>query len=37
MSMNGTFIDNRKIEQAQLANRQTIKIGNTELVYHEKR
>lgn len=37
MSMNGTFINSRKIEQAQLANRQTIKIGNTELVYHEKR
>lgn len=37
MSLNGTFVNSRKIEQAQLANKQTIKIGNTELVYHEKR
>jgi len=37
MSMAGTFIDNRKIERAQLANGQKIRLGNTELVYHEKR
>ncbi|NMC13519.1 MAG: FHA domain-containing protein [Chloroflexi bacterium] len=37
MSMNGTFINNKKIEQAILKNRQTLKLGNTELVYHEKR
>ena len=37
MSMAGTYIDNRKIERAQLANGQRIKMGNTELVYHERR
>ena len=37
MSMAGTYIDNRKVERAQLANGQRIRMGNTELVYHEKR
>ncbi len=37
MSLNGTFINNRRIEQAALKNQQTLKLGNTELVYHEKR
>ena len=37
MSMNGTFINNRRIERSQLANGQRIRMGNTELVYHEKR
>lgn len=37
MSLNGTFISNRKIERAQLANGQRIRMGNTEMVYHEKR
>jgi pSer/pThr/pTyr-binding forkhead associated (FHA) protein len=37
MSMSGTFINGRKVEQAQLANRQQIRVGNTNLVYHEKR
>jgi len=37
MSMAGTYIDNRKIERAQLANGQKIRMGNTELVYHERR
>lgn len=37
MSMAGTYIDNRKIELAQLANGQKIRMGNTEMVYHEKR
>lgn len=37
MSLNGTFVNNRKIDQARLSDRQTIRIGNTELVYHEKR
>lgn len=36
LSLSGTFINNQKIEQTQLRNRQTIKIGNTELVYHER-
>jgi hypothetical protein len=37
MSMAGTYIDNRKVERAQLANGQKIRMGNTELVYHERR
>lgn len=37
MSLSGTFINNRKIERAQLANGQKIRMGNTELVYHERR
>ncbi|HLF00771.1 MAG TPA: FHA domain-containing protein [Anaerolineales bacterium] len=37
MSVDGTFVNNHKIEQARLADRQTIRVGNTELVYHEKR
>jgi hypothetical protein len=37
MSLSGTFINNRKIEHVQLANGQRIRMGNTELVYHERR
>lgn len=37
ISLNGTFIGGKRIEQVQLANRQTIRMGNTEMVYHEKR
>jgi len=37
ISLSGTFISKRRIEQVQLANRQTIRMGNTEMVYHEKR
>jgi len=37
MSLSGTFINNRKIERVQLANGQRIRMGNTEMVYHEKR
>jgi pSer/pThr/pTyr-binding forkhead associated (FHA) protein len=37
MSLSGTFINNRRIEQTSLRNRQTIRMGNTEMVYHEKR
>ena len=37
MSLSGTFINNRKIQQARLGNEQRIRMGNTELVYHEKR
>ncbi len=37
MSLSGTFINNRKIERAQLTNGQRIRMGNTEMVYHEKR
>lgn len=37
MSLSGTFINNKKIERAQLVNGQKIRMGNTEMVYHEKR
>lgn len=37
MSLEGTYINSKRIEQAQLKNRQTIQVGNTQLVYHEKR
>ena len=37
MSLSGTFINNRKIEQARLANGQHLRMGNTEMVYREKR
>jgi len=37
ISMEGTFINNKRIERSQLANGQRIRMGNTELVYHEKR
>ncbi len=37
MSLSGTYLNDRRIEQAVLKNRQTIRVGNTQLVYHEKR
>lgn len=37
MSMNGTYVNNKKVELVRLANHQTIRMGNTELVYYEKR
>jgi hypothetical protein len=37
MSMSGTYINNKKIERVSLANGQRIRMGNTEMVYHEKR
>jgi uncharacterized membrane protein YeaQ/YmgE (transglycosylase-associated protein family) len=37
MSLSGTFINNRKVERVQLANGQKIRMGNTDLVYHERR
>jgi hypothetical protein len=37
MSLSGTFINNRKIERVQLTNGQRIRMGNTDLVYHERR
>ena len=37
MSLSGTFVNNRKIEQAKLKNNQKIRLGNTQLIYHEKR
>lgn len=37
MSMTGTFVNNKRVEQTRLSNQQVIRMGNTELVYHEKR
>ncbi|MBE9507695.1 MAG: FHA domain-containing protein [Chloroflexi bacterium] len=38
MSMGqGTFVNGKRIEVQRLANRQVIRVGDTELVYHEKR
>jgi len=37
MSLSGTYINNRRIEQVRLSNGIRIRMGNTELVYHEKR
>jgi hypothetical protein len=37
MSLSGTMINKRRIERAQLTNNCTIHMGNTEMVYHEKR
>lgn len=37
MSLTGTFINKRKVERAQLTNNCTIHMGNTEMVYHERR
>jgi len=37
MSLNGTFINKRKVERAELVNNNLILMGNTEMVYHEKR
>ncbi len=37
MSLSGTFINKKRIERTQLANGANIQMGNTEMVYHEKR
>ncbi|MBN2387192.1 MAG: FHA domain-containing protein [Anaerolineales bacterium] len=37
MSLSGTFINKKRIERTELANRQVIRMGNTEMVYYEKR
>lgn len=37
MSMSGTFVQGRRVQQARLADRQAIRIGHTDLVYHERR
>jgi hypothetical protein len=37
MSLSGTFINKKRIERTQLINNSTILMGNTEMVYHEKR
>jgi len=37
LSLSGTFINKRRIERAQLTENIHILMGNTEMVYHEKR
>jgi hypothetical protein len=37
LSRNGTYVNDNRIEQTILRNNQSIKVGNTQLVYHEKR
>lgn len=37
MSQKGTYINGRKVQQARLLDEQAIRLGNTQLVYHEKR
>jgi hypothetical protein len=37
MSRQGTYVNGRKIELAKLENEQAIRMGNTQMVYHEKR
>ncbi|MBN1437929.1 MAG: FHA domain-containing protein [Anaerolineales bacterium] len=37
MSRAGTFLNNRRVETTELADRQTLRLGNTEMIYHEKR
>jgi Inner membrane component of T3SS, cytoplasmic domain len=37
MSLAGTYINGKKIERTQLTNGQKIRMGNTEMIYHEKR
>ena len=37
MSLSGTVVNKKRIERAQLTNNCTIHMGNTEMVYHEKR
>ena len=37
ISMSGTYLDNKKIEVSRLRNRQHIRMGESEMVYHEKR
>ncbi|MCL4393984.1 MAG: FHA domain-containing protein, partial [Chloroflexi bacterium] len=33
----GTFVNGRRVETSRLTNHATIRLGNTELVYHERR
>jgi len=37
ISMEGTYVNGKKVEQVRLANGQHIRMGKTEFVYHEKR
>lgn len=37
MSLSGTYINGKKIQTTHLSNGQKIRMGNTEMIYHEKR
>ena len=37
MSLAGTYINGKKIERTHLSNGQKIRMGNTDMIYHEKR
>jgi len=37
MSMGGTFLGRKKVEQARLTDGRTVRLGQTTLVYHERR
>jgi hypothetical protein len=37
ISTQGTYVNNSRIEQTNLRDRQTIKLGHTTMVYHERR
>jgi len=37
LSLTGTFVNGRRVQATALADRQRIRLGNTELVYHERR
>jgi hypothetical protein len=37
MSTEGTYVNGRKVELHRLSDKETIRMGKTELVYHEKR
>ncbi len=37
LSMKGTYVNNQRVEKARLSDGTRIRMGNTELVYHEKR
>jgi hypothetical protein len=37
MSTAGTYVNGKRVENARLSDRQRIRIGNTELLYHERR
>lgn len=37
MSLAGTFVNRKRIQQVNLEDHQTIQMGNTQMVYHEKR
>ncbi len=37
MSTSGTYLNARRVERAELFDRSVLRMGNTEMVYHEKR